>query len=695
MEPLLSPQLLQELNRQGGLVLSNDSNSLRKPTDAIFTLSQQDDDYRLMLQKLEETLTASLKLSLTAQLAESSRPLDLPIWQVLAFTEPSWLIDPERLKQRSKALITSQRIRRVVAVQKSTNFWNDSRITEWASKDQSSLILLQGSHMIRDVIESTAVELIEHLQEQDQHTIWILNAIPNNPDGTIALWDGNSILKQIAIQMLKENASFNSLNDLANMVGLFRDASSTENWFQILATALKEIPQMYVVINLGALSSRISDAETWPQHFLRLFETLRKSSGTALKVALLSHCSFSNLTLTLETPIVPITTTPTPPGQTLTTRQSFGNTRGGRRMNLPILKKPKQLKVDNSKLEELGPQTTPVIGSVAGKSKRHSPGDWFTEIKSFERCIDVSRKDPDELHRRVRIAVLDTGVDIKHPDISRELQEGRIKVHDFVTDSINIEDLSGHGTHCTSVVAKFAPNAEIYVGRVFQTSQASDTSPEVLKKAIWHAADVWKVDIISLSLGFTEDHEELQEEIWKACANRVLIFAAAANNTMNENTPIRFPARMKEVICIFSSDAYGRPSKFNPAPRFDRPNFMFPGEHIEGAWPAYLNTNDAFEKKGSTYRYRDGTSCATPIAAAVAAGVLEFAWQKREYKIRKAKLLNHFSGMSDIFMKRMVDGYKVGDNSYHYVKAWKFISTDQSNVEIPVYISDTMDNVYC
>jgi subtilisin family serine protease len=82
----------------------------------------------------------------------------------------------------------------------------------------------------------------------------------------------------------------------------------------------------------------------------------------------------------------------------------------------------------------------------------------------------------------VKIAILDTGVDTKHPDILRELQKSRIEVYDFVTDSANIEDLNGHGTHCTSVLAKFAPNAEIYVGRVFRTNQASDASPEILKK---------------------------------------------------------------------------------------------------------------------------------------------------------------------------------------------------------------------
>jgi hypothetical protein len=67
MEPLLSLQLLQELNRQGSLVLSNDSGSLRRPTDAIFTLNQQDDDYRLMLLKLKETLSGEATPLLTYQ----------------------------------------------------------------------------------------------------------------------------------------------------------------------------------------------------------------------------------------------------------------------------------------------------------------------------------------------------------------------------------------------------------------------------------------------------------------------------------------------------------------------------------------------------------------------------------------------------------------------------------------------------
>lgn len=181
----------------------------------------------------------------------------------------------------------------------------------------------------------------------------------------------------------------------------------------------------------------------------------------------------------------------------------------------------------------------------------------------------------------------------------------------------------------------------------------------------------------------------------KACAERILIFAAAANNTTNEVTPIRFPARMKEVICVFASDAYGRPSDFNPQPRYDRPNFVFPGEGIEGSWPAALPCEEAYRRKDAVYKKQDGTSCATPIAAAVAAGVLEFAWQEREHKIRRVKLLKHCSGMSDIFLKLMVDEYKVGDNRFLYVKPWKLIARDRRKEEIPIHISHTIDKIDC
>ncbi|PVH72788.1 subtilisin-like protein [Cadophora sp. DSE1049] len=322
-------------------------------------------------------------------------------------------------------------------------------------------------------------------------------------------------------------------------------------------------------------------------------------------------------------------------------------------------------------------------------------------MKSFEKTVDASRKEPDAAHPRVKIAVLDTGLDLSHRDIIKAKEQGRLKFRDFVDDTDTIKDDDGHGTHCTSLALKYAPNAEIFAGRVFRKSEADTDSCDILTKAIRYATDVWKVDIISLSLGFTDDDDDddddtlhfLRDEIWRASGNKILIFASAANNTSNETRPIRFPASMKEVICIFSSNSYGRPSDFNPDPKYDRPNLTFPGEQIEGAWPSNFSNEKTFEKKGATYKLQSGTSCSTPIAAAVAAGVLEFAWQERIPAVRRLNQLKHCTGMMQIFIRRMVDDYKVGDNSYYYVKPWKLISTSRRKNYISMRISDALDHI--
>jgi hypothetical protein len=107
--------------------------------------------------------------------------------------------------------------------------------------------------------------------------------------------------------------------------------------------------------------------------------------------------------------------------------------------------------------------------------------DWFREMKSFEKCIDASRK---SWYQKAKVAILDTGVDATHPDISKEIEDGRITYYDFVDGSTNFKDEDGHGTHCTSVLAKLAPNAEIYVGRVFRSSRSVEDSVDVVTKVI-------------------------------------------------------------------------------------------------------------------------------------------------------------------------------------------------------------------
>lgn len=75
---------------------------------------------------------------------------------------------------------------------------------------------------------------------------------------------------------------------------------------------------------------------------------------------------------------------------------------------------------------------------------------------------------------RVKIAILDTGIDLEHPDM--EACEGRIKSVRSWVDGKNGEeedsaggDESGHGTHTTGIILDVAPDADIYVARVALT----------------------------------------------------------------------------------------------------------------------------------------------------------------------------------------------------------------------------------
>jgi hypothetical protein len=212
-------------------------------------------------------------------------------------------------------------------------------------------------------------------------------------------------------------------------------------------------------------------------------------------------------------------------------------------------------------------------------------------------------------------------------------------------------------------------------------------------QAVQYASENWRVDIISISLGFPRSTLEAERKFELAAANRVLIFASASNNTIHEVQSIRFPANLRQVFCIFSADEHGSASSFNPRARYQCPNFMLPGENVLGAWPAdkAKDTPDIEVSEGKTYRRLSGTSCATPIAAAIAAEILEFAWQPRDPSLRRGDLLKRFDGMEKVFIK-MADRYQHGDGGYHYVLPWKVLTRERENRENQVLLNHILES---
>jgi hypothetical protein len=120
-----------------------------------------------------------------------------------------------------------------------------------------------------------------------------------------------------------------------------------------------------------------------------------------------------------------------------------------------------------------------------------------------------------------------------------------------------------------------------------------------------------------MSFGFDEEHPELYDAIQHAAHQNVLMFAAASNDGKNRPDGVAWPARHESVICVHSGDGNGNPSDFTPAAR-DNMRVMVLGECINSASPRHL-------KHVGDHHLMSGTSCAAPIAAGIAALILDYA----------------------------------------------------------------------
>lgn len=209
----------------------------------------------------------------------------------------------------------------------------------------------------------------------------------------------------------------------------------------------------------------------------------------------------------------------------------------------------------------------------------------------------------------VKIALLDTGVSTKAID-NRHILPG----HNYVTGTEDTEDLINHGTAVASVilgcdganVTGIAPE-EYIIPLVIVTKQDGKTtsvSPEQLAQAIVDSIDIYKADIINVSLGIHEDNRALREAISYAEQKDVLIISAVGND--GENGKPYYPAAYDTVLAVGACDRDGNRASFSQ----DGAQVLAPGDGIMLA-----------SRNGVAYGVK-GTSFATGYISAYAAKIL-------------------------------------------------------------------------
>ena len=153
----------------------------------------------------------------------------------------------------------------------------------------------------------------------------------------------------------------------------------------------------------------------------------------------------------------------------------------------------------------------------------------------------------------IKIGVIDTGINLSHPDFFSEDDTSRfLKGYDFVDNDTIPQDTNGHGTQVTGIIAAdgnlkgIAPMVEIFSYRV--SSDGESVPSDLIIRAIDQAVDD-EVDIINISLGVNMTHNKIDEAVNNAIKKGVVVVAAAGNGGPDEST-IGSPARNPNAITV-------------------------------------------------------------------------------------------------------------------------------------------------
>ncbi len=220
------------------------------------------------------------------------------------------------------------------------------------------------------------------------------------------------------------------------------------------------------------------------------------------------------------------------------------------------------------------------------------------------------------------VAVVDTGIDLDHPDLKANIVAG----YDFVDDDETPNDLNGHGTHVAGTIAAIAdnglgvtgmaPEAKIMPLKVLdgKGSGTSDDVAAAIRFAVANGADV-----INLSLGGSSDLlgriynkvDPSNVAILEAEAAGVVVVAAAGNDAtfltaFNPAVPL---------LVVNASNEAGTSALFS---NFGDPRAVSaPGARIISTAPG--NPTTIWPEGSEGFEYLDGTSMACPHVAGIAA----------------------------------------------------------------------------
>jgi thermitase len=244
---------------------------------------------------------------------------------------------------------------------------------------------------------------------------------------------------------------------------------------------------------------------------------------------------------------------------------------------------------------------------------------WAPQIVGADKAWDIWNP-----QAKIVVAIVDTGVDYNHPDLSGVLYRtatGAVIGYDAATGSFNAQDDQGHGTHVAGITAAHINNGVGVAGIAGWSTvkSASDSYVRIMPIKVLDASGsgtdsdvadgiVWAADngagVINLSLGSAGYSYTLDSAVQYAWSKGAVVVAAAGN----ESTSLpSYPAAYQNVLSVAATDQTDRLASFS--------NY---GSWVDVAAPGVSIYSTEL---GGAYVSYSGTSMATPLVAGEAAAI--------------------------------------------------------------------------
>ena len=218
--------------------------------------------------------------------------------------------------------------------------------------------------------------------------------------------------------------------------------------------------------------------------------------------------------------------------------------------------------------------------------------------------------DKAEKGKGVVVAILDTGIDLGHPDLADRVIGGRNFTDEGTPNDIT--DRNGHGTHVAGTIAGsengsgvvgVAPQADLLICKVLNRNGSGGYKgiTDAIKWATkWRGKNGERVRVMNMSLGGSMHDEQQYRAILKACAEGIMVVVASGNEgDANEETlEYGYPALYNECITVAACDEGKKLASFSNNSR--QVDVIAAGVDVLSTYPT------------SQYAVLSGTSMATP-----------------------------------------------------------------------------------